>query len=278
MRLRSLSTVAAALLVTGTAAACGGSSSAEGPSEDCTPAHDFKTIEEGTLTVAGYDLPPYSKLEGKKITGVDGEIVAAIAAKECLTVTPKWMAPAAVIPTVQSGRADLAVGDWYRTKERAEVAFLSDPMYADQMALISKDGVSDISELKGRKVGTVDGYLWVKDMKAYLGGSLKIYSTTLNMNQDLKAGRIEVGVDGYGSSKFNNPKLKVEVAKPHSAVAASQEPAQSSLPMPMDNKALQKAVNEDLAELHENGDIATFLENNGLPKSAADTGDPRLIG
>jgi polar amino acid transport system substrate-binding protein len=278
MRLRPITAAVAALFVASTAAACGGSSSADGPADDCKPAHEFKTIEEGTLTVAGYDLPPYSKLDGKKITGVDGEIVAAIAAKECLTITPKWMATAAVIPTVQSGRADLAVGNWYRTKARTEVVSLSGPMYADQMAIISKDGVSDISQLKGKKVGTVDGYLWVKDLKSYLGGSLKIYSTTLNMNQDLKAGRIDIGVDSYGSGKFNNPNLKVEVAKSHPDVAASQEPAQSSLPVPKDNAELLKAVNEDIKELHESGDMATFLDNNNLPKSAAETGEPRLIG
>lgn len=279
MRLRPLAVTAAVIATAATAAGCGGgSNAASGPSENCKPAHDFTTVEKGTLTVAGYDLPPYSKLEGKEITGVDGEIVAAIAKKECLTITPKWMATAAVIPTVQSGRADLAVGDWYRTKERTQVVSLSDPMYADQMALISKDGISDIADLKGRKVGTVDGYLWVSDLKKYLGGSMKIYSTTLNMNQDLKAGRIEIGVDSYGSAKFNNPQLKVEVAQSDPAVAASQQPAQSSLPVPKKNSALLAAVNEDIKQLHEDGDIATFLENNNLPKSAADTGSPRLIG
>lgn len=278
MRLRPISTAAVVLLTAATAAACGGGTSADSPSDNCKPAHDFKTISEGTLTVAGYDLPPYSKLDGKKISGVDGQIVAAIAAKECLTVTPKWMATAAVIPTVQSNRADLAVGNWYRTKERTKVVTLSGPMYADQMAIISKDGISDISELKKHKVGTVDGYLWVKDLKAYLGGSLKIYSTTLNMNQDLKAGRIDVGVDSFGSGKYNNPDLKVEVAKSNPEVAASQEPAQSSLPMPKKNTALQKAIDADIKELHKNGDIAKFLEDNNLPKSAADTGAPRLIG
>lgn len=277
MRSRPITATAAVVLAASSAAACS-SSSTSGPSSNCKPAHQFSTIEKGSLTVAGYDLPPYSKLAGGKVTGVDGDIVAAIAKKECLTISPKWMATAAVIPTVQSRRADLAVGDWYRTKARAQVVSLSAPMYADQMALISKDGVANISQLKGRQVGTVDGYLWVDDLKKYLGGSMKVYSTTLNMNQDLKAGRIDIGVDSYGSAKFNNPNLKVEVAASDPAVAASQQPAQSTLPVPKGNAQLLKAIDEDIAELHKSGDIAKFLEKNGLPKSASETGDPRLIG
>ena len=42
---------------------------------------------------------------------------------------------------------------------------LTAPMYTDQMAFISKDGVKSMSELEGKKVGTVDGYLWVDDVR-----------------------------------------------------------------------------------------------------------------
>jgi len=276
MSLRTSLACAAAVALASTLAACGGSSGTS-VAADCTPAHEFSTIEEGTLTVALYDLPPFAKLDGKAITGVDGDLIKAIAEKECLTITAKPAATAAVIPMVQSGRADVAVADWYRTAERAEIVALSDPLYTDQMALISEDGISDIAALKGKKVGTVDGYLWVADMKKFLGGDLKVYSTTLNMNQDLKAGRIEVGIDSFGSGKFNNKDLQVKVAESNPEVAASQEGAQASFPLPLDNKELLAAINADIAELHSNGELAKILVANGLDASAADTGAPRLI-
>ena len=261
-------------------AACGGSSSSGAVSDDCVPAHQFSTISDGTLTVATYDLPPFSKLERGEITGVEGEIVKAIAAKECLTITPNPVAAAAIIPTVQAGRADLAVGDWYRTTAREEVISFSDPLYIDQMALISKEGYTKISDLQGKSVGTVDGYLWVDDMKRYLGDSLKVYPSSLNMNQDLQAGRIEVGIDSYGSGALNNKDsdIQVEVAEPFDEVAASLEGAQAGFPVPKNNPELLAALNADLAEMHANGDIATILTENGLEASAADVGEPRLIG
>lgn len=276
MYLRKTLVCAAAVAMASTMAACGGGSTSSVAS-DCTPAHNFSTVKKGTLTVALYDLPPFSKLDGKTITGVDGDLVKEIAKMECLTITAKPAATAAVIPMVQAGRADLAVADWYRTAERAKIVSLSDPLYTDQMALISKSGITDIAALKGKKVGTVDGYLWVADMKKFLGSSLKVYSTTLNMNQDLKAGRIEVGIDSFGSGKFNNKDMKVEVAGSNPEVAASQEGAQASFPIPLSNKKLLAAVNADIAKMHSNGMIKKILVANGLDASAADTGAPRLI-
>jgi polar amino acid transport system substrate-binding protein len=278
MRARPLATGAALLVAAASLTACGSSGSDSSVSAGCKPAHQFDTVKKGTLTVATYDLPPFTKVVGKDLTGVDGDILKAIAKKECLTTKVTSMATAAVIPTVQAGRADVAAGDWYRTTARAQIVGLTAPMYTDQMAFISKDGVKSMSELEGKKVGTVDGYLWVDDVKKVLGSSVKVYPTTLNMNQDLKAGRIEVGIDSYGSGKFNNPSLKVEVTQPDKRVKASLQGAQSSFPVPKSNTALLKAMNADIAELHSSGDMAKILTDNKLPASAADTGKPRLIG
>lgn len=277
MRHRHLATVAVLLTAAASLTACG-SGSGSTVAAGCKPAHQVTTVNKGTLTVATYDLPPFTKVVGQDLTGVDGDILKAIAKKECLSIKVTSMSTAAVIPTVQSGRADVAAGDWYRTSARAQIVSLTEPMYTDQMAFISKDGVSSVSQLKGKKVGTVDGYLWVDDVKKVLGSSVKVYPTTLNMNQDLKAGRIEIGIDSYGSGKFNNPNLKVEVTKPDQRVKASLQGAQSSFPVPKSNTALLKAMNADIAELHSSGDMAKILTANNLPASAADTGKPRLIG
>lgn len=265
-----------AIAATGTLTACGGSESSV--ASDCKPAHTFSTLSKGSLTVAAYDLPPFSKVEGKKLVGVDGDVLAAIAEKECLSLDIKPAATAAVIPNVQAGRADLAAGDWYRTKERAQIVTLSDPIYTDQMGLVSKDGTTSIEALKGVDVGTVDGYLWVDDLKKYLGSSLKVYASPLNMYQDLKAGRIQIGVDSFGSGVYNGKGFEVKVAEPLDAVKASLEGAQSCFPMVQDNAELATAINEDLAALREDGTLAKIMTDNGLDASAAEPGAGRLIG
>lgn len=278
--MRSMRTTlgASALLLLSTGlAACGGGSG-EGAAKDCQPAHTFPTVTKGKLTVAGYDLPPFGSRDGNGMKGVDADILKHIAKQECLEIEPKWMAPAAVIPTVQSGRADTGIPDWYRTKARAAIVSLSDPMYLDQMAIASKEGLTKVSDLKGRQVGTVDGYLWVDDLKKYLGSNLKIYPSTVNLNQDIKAGRIDVAVDSFGSQKATNPGLTIQVVEPDPAVPASQEAAQSSLPVPKSNAELLTAFNAHIEAMHKDGTMKKILKDNGLEESAADVGAPRLIG
>jgi polar amino acid transport system substrate-binding protein len=270
--------VVAALAVAATALTGCGAAAGTAQSADCKPAHTFPSVAQGKLSVVLYDLPPFSKLEGNKVTGVDGDIVNAIAEMECLTVSAKSVATAANIPTVQAGRADVSIAAWYRTASRAEIVNLTDPIYTDQMAIISKDGLDDAGQLKGKTVGTVDGYLWVDDMKKLFGDSLKVYPTTLNMNQDLAAGRIDIGIDSYGSAQFNQKgDFKVTVIKPNEAIAASKEAAQIGIPVPKQNTELLAALNADLKTLRESGKLKEILKANSLDASAADTGEARLI-
>ncbi|XVX20454.1 substrate-binding periplasmic protein [Actinomycetota bacterium] len=259
-------------------AACGGSSDTASGSS-CTPAHKFKTVAEGKLTVSSFDLPPYSMIEAGKLKGVDGAILDAIAKMECLEVVVQPMDTASVIPAAQNGRVDLAAGDWYRTEKRAAAVALSDPLYTDQMGVASKDGIEEIPKLKGKKVGTVDGYLWVEDLKAYLGSGINVYPTSSQMNQDLKAGRIEVAIDSFGSATYSKKDtgMQVKVAKADDAVAASKEPAQAAFPMAKGKDDLLKAINEDIKKLKDSGEFNKLLTANGLDESAGDTGEARLI-
>jgi polar amino acid transport system substrate-binding protein len=271
---------ATAVVAASTLTSCGGSST--GAADGCKPQHKFSTVADRTLTVSTFDLPPYSKVEGNKITGVDGQILKEIAKRECLTIKAMPLDASAVIPAVQRERADVAVGDWYRTAKRGEIVGLSDPIYTDQMGIISKDGVDSVPGLKGKKVGTVDGYLWVEELETYLGDGLTKYPSSTAMWQDLKSGRIDIAVDSYGSATYANKntgggKFTIKVSKKNPAVAASREAPQSAVIMPKKNKALQDAVNAGIEAMKKDGTIAGILKKNGLDASAADTGAPRLV-
>lgn len=274
---------AAALVAVPALAACGGnaSSGSSAAGSGCKPAHTFSTVQKGTLLVSSFDLPPFTKFQGTTLTGVDADILAGIAKKECLTVTGKPLDAANVIPAVQNGRTDVAAGDWYRTAERDKVVDLSDPLYLDQMGVISKDGTRSIPALKGKKVGTVEGYLWVSDVQKYLGAGVSTYPTSTAMWQDLQNGRIEIALDSYAASVYTNTQnkagMKIEVAEPDEHVAASQQAAQSAFPVSKSNPDLLKALNADIAAMHSDGTIKQILEKHGLDGSAADVGDPRLI-
>lgn len=268
---RTPALLALGALTVGSLAACG-SDSASTVDASCTPTHTFDTIADGKLTVSAPEFPPFSSVSGSTGKGIDADIVSAIAEKECLEVSYLSTTYAAAIPAVQSGRADLAIGDYYRTAARAEVVALTDAIYFDQMAVISADGLDTIAGIEDAKVGTVDGYLWLEDMQAILGDNLSVYPSNVEMKADLEAGRIDVGLDSYAVAAiaFEGTDFTTEVVQPDERVAASLEPAQTTLPHTKDNTALTEALNADIATLREDGTLAEIFDTWGLDTSATE--------
>jgi polar amino acid transport system substrate-binding protein len=250
--------------------------------DDCKPAHKFTTITPGTLTVGAYELPPFISVKDGVFGGIDSDIVREIAAMECVKIDVLSLDPAALIQAVLAGKADIATGDWYRTAARAKVLNLSAPLYVDQMGIISKNGVSKISDLEGKKVGNVQGYLWYDDVAKTFGDNAVPYANSTSMSADLAAGRIEGAFESYvvgleAQKKGAYAGLKVAIIAPDKRIAASTEPGQSNFPYAKANTSLGAALDADIAELHKNGKIADILKKYGLDPSGADTGAARLI-
>ncbi|WOC14665.1 substrate-binding periplasmic protein [Pseudochrobactrum sp. MP213Fo] len=251
--------------------------------QDCTPMHKITTVEAGYLTVAAPTFPPFSIPKGEfDVTGVDGEIVKEIAARECLKIKVAPVEYATAIPFVLSGRADVAIGNYYRTDERSKAVNLSAPLYLDEMGLYSKEGVTTVAQLEGRNVGTVQGYLWVNELKTILGDKLSLYNNYIALYQDLEAGRIEIAIDGIavGTAAQQGGALKgiqIKASEKDDRVQASVYPAQCGLPLSKNNPELLAAADDIVAELHKSGRIVEILGQFGLSPSAADVGEPRLI-
>jgi polar amino acid transport system substrate-binding protein len=277
-----LTSVSGALLALTALSACGSDSDASATGGDCTPAHEgLKTVSPGTLTAATYNFPPFVKLDGTNASGVEGEILQEIASMECMTLTAQPLDTGSVISATQSGRTDIAAGNWYCTQEREDVMSLAGPVYGDQIGLISTDGSSTFDDLTGKAMGSVDGYLWNEEFKSIYGSDLKLYPNPTAMYNDLKSGRLDVAADSFGSATYaneqNGNEWQIEVPEADDRVASSQAPPQVCFPMSKDNEELYEAVTEDLEKLREDGTIADILESNELDPSAADSGELRLI-
>ena len=259
-----------------TAAASNGASSAA-----CKAAHKVTTVTPGQLTVAAYEAPPYIGVTGSTPTGADGEILAKIAAMECLKVHAMDLQIAGVIPAITTGRADVAAGDWYATTLRAKQVGQPGPAYLDQMAIVSKNGLKTIEQLAGKRVGTLQGDLWDTQLGKAVGSGFKLYQTEQGAYLDLKDGRLDAVVDTYVSSGAELKLTPVAGAKAYvppadPAVGASAKPAQNAYPTNIHNTALVAAINADLATLRASGALKQILVANGFPASALNTG-PRYF-
>lgn len=251
--------------------------------ESCTPNPAFTTLKPGVITVAVYNYPPFTKVGGADdISGIDTEVVREIARRNCLTVAPVIVDPSAVIQNVLSNKVDLGIGDWFRTAERAKVLGMTWPLYVDQMAYYSRDGATQVSDLAGKRVGAVSGFLYAGQVQGSLGNPVVLYPNPVAMAQDLGTGRLDVAIDSYGTGVYAQSQgaykdIRIEIAKPDPKVPVTVEPAQIALLYNKNKVELGAALDGEIKKLHAEGKIAEILKNNGLAESGADVGEPRLI-
>ncbi|WP_019579833.1 substrate-binding periplasmic protein [Pseudomonas mandelii] len=250
--------------------------------DECKPKHTIKTVTPGTLTVTSVIIPPFIfKGENDAFTGIDVDILREFAKENCLKVNHVITDSAAAIQYVVASRSDVAVGAWYRTAERAKVLGITSPVYLEQAAIYSRDGATKFEQLKGRKVGTVQGYLWVPELKKLYGSDLSLYPNAVGLAQDISTGRIEAAVNTYsigaeaqrqgGLSKD----LQIKVVEPDERVKSSVYPAQSGFLYTKGNAQLGAGLDDTIKQMKDNGAIAGLLTKYGLDASAADTGAPR---
>ncbi|MFF0990813.1 substrate-binding periplasmic protein [Kocuria nitroreducens] len=268
---------ASALLLTTVVplAACGGGGTST-VAEDCEPiVADVQTAEEGKLTAAVQEYPPYVSMAGDELSGVDGVLIAEVAERLCLEPEVQVTSITAVVESVRNGSADLTAGNWYINEERGREFELSDPVYIDQMALLTADGATSLDQLEGKTVGTPQGYLWVEDLQSVLGSQVKLYASEQAVYQDVRSGRTDAGVVTYGAAKHlvesnDDSELQVELMEPDERVEASVGQARTAVLVHKGRTQLRDAVNQVVEEMRADGSLEQALEEAGLPASAAD--------
>ncbi|PBB84506.1 amino acid ABC transporter substrate-binding protein [Mesorhizobium sp. WSM3876] len=247
-------------------------------SSDCKPKHDLKTVEDGVLTVAAYQAPPYIGIEDNKLVGVDGEVLARIAELNCLKAKPMTLDIAAVIQAVQSGRADVASGDWYLSKSRAKVMGVTEPIYRDNLSIVSPSGFKTLDALVGKRVGTLQGNMWNDDLQKLIGSTFTLYQSQQSVYTDLKNGRLDAVIDAAASSpaqlKLLDIKAEVTVPPPDKRVGQSMKPALNTFPIKKGNDELVKAINDGIKEMRDSGELKAIFDKYGFPEALRKLPDP----
>lgn len=255
-------------------AGCAGGD-AQSEAEDCTPKFGtFDTVTDGTLTISIYDGMPYFGQTGGDQQGIDADFLNQFAADSCLDVEWTVNPSAAVIQSVQSGRADIAGGGWYATPERGEITTLSDPIYVELPTIFGATETSDVEALRGAKVGTVTGYLWVDELKGI--ADVSEYQSSDAALMDLAEGRIDYAVLGSIDAPYllqTNKQyegLTSALMEPNEVVASSSNPMLPNYPHTKGNDALTEALNQAINDAHESGAFAAIVETYGIDPSIVD--------
>ena len=260
--------VAAALALAG----CGG----DEPSTSGQAA-GLDTIQKGVIRVAVEPYMPYTDVKNGRLVGLDAEILQEAAANLGLRVEHNMTDFKGMLGGVQSHRVDVTIGGVGWGAERAEKGLFTDPVYYSPpaMAVVGDKSYKTVDDLKGKKVGTVTGYVWEKSIKEIDGVDAKVYQDAATFFSDLGSGRIDVGfIDPllvtYQAQQNPDTKFRLLYFTPPTDEQIAAKPAfkdfrqiQVAFYVAKEAPKLEKALNDQIDAMYENGRLAEMVEKWG---------------
>jgi len=270
--LRRSARVLALLTASGLAlAGCASAAPASSVASDCAPADEgLTTFTPGTLTVGVPENPPYTQTDGSGgASGIEIDVIEKLAAAECLALSYVPITYANGIPMItEQKKTDIITGGWYVTPTRAEQVGFTTPTMYDTMGVVSKDGIDTVDALESvGTVGTGTGFSWNEELAPLLGGKLQQYPGTVEMKQDLVAGRIQAALDGYAVAvaAYADTDYKVEPIQADPRVSITQTKPLIAFPVSKDNTALSDALSALIDQYRTDGTLADLLKQYDLP-------------
>ena len=137
-------------------AGCGGASEEAGTEDAATE----EGGEKDTLIMAtSADFPPYEFYEGKNVVGIDAEVAQAIADKLGYQLQIEDMAFDSIIPSVVSGKADIAMAGLTVNEERKKSVDFTDSYATGVQVVLTKDGaeLADVAALTAEGANHIVG-------------------------------------------------------------------------------------------------------------------------
>ncbi|GGT92505.1 ABC transporter substrate-binding protein [Streptomyces coeruleorubidus] len=279
IRVRSLALALSAMLLISTAAC--GSGGDDAPKNVSAETAALGTLTPGVIKVAVQPYAPYTSVQGGRVVGLDGDILAYAAKKLGLKVEPEVTDFAGMLAGVQSRRVDITIGGVAWSADRQKQGLFTDPPYYSPPAMAVRSGKTykTVGDLEGLNLGTVEGYVWVKSIQAVPGGKLHAYPDANGVFDDLGAGRVDVGfLDPLIiiAAQKQRPELKIDTQylTPPTAVQVTAKPAyayfqpyQTGFYLPKKATKLERAISAQIDAMYKNGELDKLVRKYG--------GDPK---
>lgn len=133
-------------------------------------------------------MAPFAYMKHGKMSGYDIEIARVIASKLGRTLEIVDMDIAAIIPSLITGKSDMAACGITVTEERAQSVLFSIPNYQGGIAVMvaavsgnpSGDAVTEIAQLAGKKVGVMTGTTYEAVLKNSIPEAVPMYFTNFS--------------------------------------------------------------------------------------------------
>lgn len=240
----------------------------KGSSDSAVPETSTPAGQKATSTKVKYIIASDSSFapfvfqdDSNQYTGIDMELIKAIAKDQGFTVEVTNPGFDAAINSVQTGQADGIIAGMSVTDARKKTFDYSDPYYTANSILAVKDSsnIKSYEELKGKTVGVKTGtasQTFLEENKSKYGYSIKTFSDAASMYDSLNTGSVAAVMDDEPVVKYaikQGKKLKTPIeGTPSGKVAFAVKKGS--------NPELIEMFNNGLANLKESGKYQEILD------------------
>ena len=225
----------------------------------------MKEDDSNKLTVAtSPDFPNYEYMYGKEFSGIDMDIMRAIAKDMGYEIEFKSVNFDSILASIQSEKYKVGASGITITEKRAKNVLFSDPYIVAKQVVLSKTSVADEAALLTMKVGVqtgTTGDLYVTEK--FDESKIVRYTTYSTAVLDLKNGKIDAMVldDGPAKAFANKESLTV------SEIDLGLQNENYGFIFSLNNTELRDKVNASIAKLKADGTIdkiiAYYADANG---------------
>ncbi len=197
-----------------------------------------------------------------RLVGFEVDLANAIALELGVTARQSQNAWDSLIPALQRGDFDIAMNGIEITPQKQETVLFSVPYYIySEQLVVRKDNndIHGVSDLRGKKVGTLSGTVAQEILTKTEGVDVKVYAGQVEPYEDLAIGRIDAVLLDLPIASYygkTNPKLKYTgdpVGEGFYGIAIRKSDAD-----------LKKAIDRILLKLHSSGELRKIYEKWGL--------------
>ncbi len=213
---------------------------------------------DALIMATNAEFPPYEYYEGSEIVGIDVEIAQAIADKLGKDLVIEDIAFDSIIPSVQSGKADMGVAGMTVRPDRLENVDFSDSyITASQVIIVHKDNtdISSPDDLVGKTIGVqlgTTGDIYAENIDDV---TLERYNKGFEAVQALQQKKIDaVIIDDQPAAYF---------AAQNSDIKVIDEPftvEDYAIAVKKGNTKLLNEINEAIAELKQSGKLQEIFD------------------
>ncbi|WP_043931383.1 transporter substrate-binding domain-containing protein [Bacillus sp. EB01] len=221
--------------------------------------NSWERIKESGKIVVGteglYYPVTYFDEKTKELTGSDVEIVKELGKRLGLEVEFKTMEFDGLLPSLRSGKIDLAANDFTVTDERKEKFDFTIPYkYSYGSAIVREDdnSIQKVEDLKGIKVGGSLTSNYSKFAEAQ-GAEVVAYTGSDSVLPDIVNGRVDAMLNDYlvliqTLEQYNKPGLKL-------VEGLKFEPSTGAFVIQKDSPELKEKLDEELQKMIDDGTV-----------------------